>query len=192
MQLRSHRSNFSSEPSFSQRIHRTAGWLASPRDHVLVLCVDEKKTALFVDFDIASDTGCDGPRQRHQEFLAFLRQLDECVPPEFDIHLIIDNYDAHKHPDVRAWLGQRTRYHIHCSTIYSSWLNQAERWFGTIAQGTIGRAPFASVKDQVLRIDAFVQRYNRSSRPLVFTAAAADFFLQKIARVCARISETSP
>jgi len=159
-------------------------------DHALVLCVDEKKTALFAVLDIANGSGSDGRqfRQKHEQFLGFLRNLDQCVPEEFNVHVILDNYEAHKHPDVRAWLAQRPRYHVQCNSSYSSWVNQAERWVGTIAKGTIGRRPFISVKDQALRIDAFVQRYRRSSRPFVLGAAAADFFLQKIARVCARIS----
>jgi len=126
----------------------------------------------------------------HDEFLLLLRRLDECVLPEFDIHLIFDNYDAHKSREVQAWIAQHPRYHIHSNSLYSSWVNQAERWFGILAEKTIGRSPFLSVKHQVLKIDKFVQRYNYSSRPLVLTASAATFFLQKIARVCSRISGT--
>jgi transposase len=129
------------------------------------------------------------PRHRHQEFLSFLRHLDESVPPELDLHLIVDNYATHKHPKVRAWLAQRPRYHLHYTPTYSSWLNQVERWFGLITQRAIRRGSFTSVRDLVQRIDAFVQRYNRFSRPFVWTATA-DSILQKIARLCSRISGT--
>jgi putative transposase len=148
-------------------------------------------TTLFAALDIATGavfTECK-PRHRHQEFLSFLRHLDESVPPELDLHLIVDNYATHKHPRVRTWLAQRPRYHMHYTPTYSSWLNQVERWFGLITQRAIRRGSFTSVQDLVRKIDTFVQHYNRSSRPFVWTATA-DSILQKIARLCSRISGT--
>ncbi len=148
-------------------------------------------TTLFAAFDIATGavfTECK-PRHRHQEFLSFLRHLDESMPPELDLHLIVDNYATHKHPKVRTWLAQRPRYHMHYTPTYSSWLNQVERWFGLITQRAIRRGSFTSVHDLVQKIDAFVERYNRSSRPFVWTATA-DSILQKIARLCSHISGT--
>ena len=50
------------------------------------------------------------------------------MPSEFDLHRIVDNYDAtHKHPKLRTWLVQRPRYHMPYTPTYSSWLNQVER-----------------------------------------------------------------
>jgi putative transposase len=148
-------------------------------------------TTLFAALDIATGTvftECK-PRHRHQEFLAFLRRLDACIPQPLDVHLIVDNYATHKHPNVRTWLAQRPRYHIHYTPTYSSWLNQVERWFGLITQRAIRRGSFRSVKELVEKIDAFVRQYNRSSRPFVWTATA-DSILAKIARLCSRISGT--
>lgn len=149
-------------------------------------------TTLFAALDVATGavfTECK-PRHRHQEFLAFLRRLDACVPAELDVHLIVDNYATHKHPKVRTWLAQRPRFHMHYTPTYSSWLNQVERWFGLITQRAIRRGSFSSVKDLVRKIDAFVQNYNRTHRPFVWTATA-DSILQKIARLCSRISGTA-
>ncbi len=148
-------------------------------------------TTLFAALDIATGavfTECK-PRHRHQEFLAFLRRLDQCIPTELDVHLIVDNYATHKHPRVRTWLAQRPRYQIHYTPTYSSWLNQVERWFALITQRAIRRGSFGSVKELVEKIDAFVQHYNRSNRPFVWTATA-DSILGKIARLCSRISGT--
>jgi len=148
-------------------------------------------TTLFAALDIATGavfTECK-PRHRHQEFLAFLRRLDECIPAELDVHLIVDNYGTHKHAKVRTWLAQRSRYQIHYTPTYSSWLNQVERWFALITQRAIRRGSFRSVKELVGKIDAFVQHYNRSHRPFVWTATA-DSILGKIARLCSRISGT--
>jgi transposase len=138
-------------------------------------------TTLFAALDIATGavfTECK-PRHRHQEFLAFLRKLDECIPAELDVHLIVDNYGTHKHSKVRTWLAQRPRYQIHYTPTYSSWLNQVERWFALITQRAIRRGTFRSVKELVDKIDSFVQHYNRSHRPFVWTATA-DFIIAKI------------
>ena len=148
-------------------------------------------TTLFAALDIATGavfTECK-PRHRHQEFLSFLRSLDACVPAELDVHLVVDNYATHKHPKVRTWLAQRPRFHMHYTPTYSSWLNQVERWFGLITQRAIRRGSFRSVKELVQKIDSFVQHYNRKHRPFVWTATA-DSILQKLARLCSRISGT--
>jgi putative transposase len=149
-------------------------------------------TTLFAALDVATGavfTECKA-RHRHQEFLSFLRSLDGCVPAELEVHLVVDNYATHKHPKVRAWLAQRSRFHMHYTPTYSSWLNQVERWFGLITQRAIRRGSFSSVKDLVQKIDRFVQNYNRTHRPFVWTATA-DSILQKIARLCSRISGTA-
>lgn len=148
-------------------------------------------TTLFAALDIATGavfTECKA-RHRHQEFLSFLRSLDTAIPEQLEVHLIVDNYATHKHPKVRHWLAQRPRYHLHYTPTYSSWLNQVERWFGLITQRAIRRGSFRSVKDLVEKIDTFVQHYNRSHRPFVWTATA-DSILQKLARLCSRISGT--
>jgi putative transposase len=90
---------------------------------------------------------------------------------------------------VRTWLAQRPRYQIHFTPTYSSWLNQVERWFGLITQRAIRRGSFRSVKELVQKIDSFVQHYNRTSRPFVWTATA-ESILGKISRLCSRISGT--
>jgi transposase len=148
-------------------------------------------TTLFAALDIATGavfTECK-PRHRHQEFLSFLRRLDAAIPDGLDVHLIVDNYATHKHPKVRTWLAQRPRYHVHYTPTYSSWLNQVERWFALITQRAIRRGSFRSVKDLIEKIDHFVRNYNRSHRPFAWTATA-DSILQKIARLCSRISGT--
>ena len=104
-------------------------------------------TTLFAALDVATGSviaECK-PRHWHQEFLSFLRRIDKEVPPELDVHLIVDNYCTHKHAKVRSWLAQRPRFHVHYSPTYASWLNQVERWFGIITQRAIRRGSFSSV-----------------------------------------------
>lgn len=148
-------------------------------------------TTLFAALDIATGTvftECK-PRHRHQEFLSFLKRLDESIPPDLQVHLIVDNYGTHKHAKVRTWLARRPRYQVHYTPTYSSWLNQVERWFALITQRAIRRGSFRSVSELVDKIDRFVQHYNRTSKPFVWTATA-DSILGKIARLCSRISGT--
>jgi putative transposase len=148
-------------------------------------------TTLYAALDIATGeviTRCT-PRHRHQEFLQFLRTVDASVPAALDIHLVIDNYAAHKHPKVRRWLGARPRYHVHYTPTYASWLNQVEIWFNLITQRAIRRGSFRNVKDLVGKIDSFVKQYNAKSRPFVWTATA-ESILKKVQRICQVISGT--
>ncbi len=148
-------------------------------------------TTLFAALDIASGnvlTQCKA-RHRHQEFLTFLRHIDANVPEGLDIHLVVDNYATHKHAKVRKWLAARPHYHIHYTPTYSSWLNQVEIWFNIITQKAIRRGTFRSVKDLKDKIQLFVDNYNPSSKPFMWTATA-DSILAKIERLCQRISGT--
>jgi len=130
------------------------------------------------------------PRHRHQEFVAFLRTIDQSVPAELDIHCIVDNYATHSHPKVRAWLAARPRWHMHFIPTYSSWLNQVERFFGLITDKAIRRGSFSSVKDLINKIDHFVASYNTNCKPFTWTASA-DSILEKLHRLCSRISGTA-
>jgi putative transposase len=126
-------------------------------------------TTLFAALDVATGqviTQCK-PRHRHQEYLVFLRQIEKSVPTNLDLDLIVDNYATHKHPKVRAWLSQHSRFHVHYTPTYASWLNQVERWFGIITQRAIRRGSFSSVKELIARIEQFVGAYNRYTAPFI-------------------------
>ena len=148
-------------------------------------------TTLFAALDLASGqvlTQCTR-RHRHQEFLQFLRRLDATVPPDLDVHLVVDNYGTHKHARVRRWLAARLRYHVHYTPTYASWLNQVEIWFNLITQRAIRRGTFRSVPDLVANIERFVHHYNQHPRPFVWTATA-DSILGKIERLCKAVAGT--
>ena len=146
-------------------------------------------TTLFAALDVASGkvlARC-SKRHRHQEFLTFLRLIDKEVPPDLDIHLIVDNYATHKHAKVKAWLAARPRYHVHFTPTYSSWINQVERWFGRISQQAIRRGTFTSVPDLIRRIHEFTNAHNAAAKPFVWVATAQSI-IDKIARLSTRIS----
>jgi len=53
---------------------------------------------------------------------------------ELDLHVIADNYGAHKHPKVKAWLARHPRFHIHFIPTSSSWLNLVERFLRELTE----------------------------------------------------------
>jgi putative transposase len=148
-------------------------------------------TTLFAALDIANGAvlaACKA-RHRHQEFLSFLRTIDENVPEELDVHLILDNYATHKHEKVRGWLARNPRFHTHFTPTYSSWLNQVERWFAIVTDRAIRRGSFASVGQLKRKIMSFVDTYNETATPFRWTATADSIF-EKLQRLCGRITGT--
>jgi putative transposase len=149
-------------------------------------------TTLFAALDVATGevvTQCK-PRHRHQEFLAFLREIEKSVPTDPSLHLIVDNYATHKHLMVKTWLAQRPRFHIHFTPTYASWLNRVERWLALITERAIRRWSFSSVRQLIARIGQFVATHNKTTAPITLSATA-DSILEKIQRLCSCISGTA-
>ena len=182
------------EKSQCQALERTQPMLPMGLGYVQGVTHDYVRhgtTTLFAALDIANGevlSDCQ-PYHRHQEFLSFLRQIDTNVPQDLDVHLVLDNYAAHKHEKVKGWLIRHPRYHLHFVPTYSSWLNQVERWFALITQRAIRRGSFRSVKELTGKIDQFVSTYNKGAKPFKWVATA-DSILAKIDRLCQRISGT--
>ena len=63
-------------------------------------------TTLFAALEIATGkvTGLCKQRHRHQEFLAFLKHVARAYPDR-ELHLVMDNYAAHKRIEVRDMAG---------------------------------------------------------------------------------------
>ena len=88
-------------------------------------------------------TGACYPRHRHQEFLKFLKKVARAYP-RVELHIVADNYAAHKHPDVQAWLAKHPRITLHFTPTSGSWLNMVEIFFGIITRQAIRRGTFTS------------------------------------------------
>jgi transposase len=127
-------------------------------------------STLFAALEIATGqvTAACKPRHRHQEFLAFLKQVARAYP-ERDLHLVMDNYAAHKRVEVRDWLAANPRVHVHFTPTSGSWLNLVEVWFGIIERQAIHRGTFTSVKDLNAKIRAFINGWNDRAHPFVWT-----------------------
>ena len=120
-------------------------------------------------------------RHRHQEWLKFLRAIDDVVPADRDIHLIADNYSTHKHPKVKSWLSRHPRFHMHFTPTSCSWLNMVERFFRDLTENRLRRGVFRSIEELIIAIDEFIAHHNDHPKPFIWTAKAADI-LEKVKR----------
>jgi transposase len=123
---------------------------------------------------------CDD-RHRHQEWLKFLKVIDDVTPAGQDIHLIADNYATHKHPKVQKWLARHRRFHIYFTPTSSSWLNMVERFFRDLTDKRIRRGIFRDVEELIMAIGDYIDHYNENPKPFVWTAKASDI-LEKVKR----------
>lgn len=123
---------------------------------------------------------CDD-RHRHQEWLRFLKVIDNVTPSNKTLHLILDNYSTHKHPKVQKWLARHPRFHIHFTPTSSSWLNMVERFFRDLTQNSLRRSAFRDVEELINTIEAYIDKHNHQPKPFIWTAKAADI-LEKVKR----------
>ena len=132
-------------------------------------------TTLFAALNMLEGTviGKCLPRHRNEEFIEFLDEIDRSTPQDLDIHLIVDNYATHKHSNVKSWLTAHTRFHFHFTPTSSSWLNLVERFFAEITGKRIRRGTFASVKELIKTIMAYIADHNRNPKRFVWTKSAS-------------------
>lgn len=120
-------------------------------------------------------------RHRHQEFLSFLKTIEQQTPEDLELHIIVDNYATHKHQKVKNWLKRNKRVILHFIPTSSSWLNLVERFFGLIADKAIRRGVFSSVKDLEEKLMAFISNHNNNPTPFVWTKTVEEI-IGKVAR----------
>jgi transposase len=121
------------------------------------------------------------PRQRHQEWVKFLKKIDAETPADLDLHLIVDNNATHKHQKVRNWLKRHPRFHLHFTPTSSSWLNVIERWFRDLTQKRLRRGVFKSVEQLETAISDYIEHHNEHPKTFVWRKNAADI-LAKVSR----------
>jgi transposase len=163
------------EKSQIQALDRTPPGLPLKKGRCGTLTHDYKRqgtTTLFAALEVLEGRviGQCFERHRHQEFLKFLRRLDEEFPGQVPLHLVMDNYGTHKHPKVQAWLKRHPRFIPHFVPTSSSWLNLIERWFAELTSKRVRRASFRSVEDLEKAIAEFLAAWNEHPRPFVWTA----------------------
>jgi transposase len=180
------------EKSQIQALDRTQPGLPIKKGRCGTMTHDYKRngtTTLFAALDTLKGrvVGECHSRHRHQEFLKFLRRLDEEFPGKVPLHVVMDNYGTHKHEKVREWLKRHPRFVPHFVPTSSSWLNLVERWFGHLDNKAIRRGVFRSVADLQESINAFLVAWNKDPKPFIWTATV-ESIQEKLTR-CRRTLE---
>jgi transposase len=148
-------------------------------------------TSLFAALDVATGRviGACHRRHRRREFLRFLETIDDTVPADLDIHLILDNYGTHKTAQVRRWFARHSRFHVHFTPTSASWLNLVERWFATLSEKQIKRGAHRSTRALETAIREYLTISNEAPKPFVWHKTA-DEILASVARFCQRTSNS--
>ena len=163
------------EKSQIQALDRTQPGLPLKKGRLGTMTHDYKRngtTTLFAALNVldGSVIGRNMQRHRHQEFIRFLNAIEAQVPPGKAVHVILDNYAAHKHPKVRAWLGRHERFTFHFTPTSCSWLNAVEGFFAKLTRQRLKRGVFYSVVDLQAAINRYVAETNASPKPFTWTA----------------------
>ncbi len=176
-----------------QALDRTQPGLPMKKGRCGTITHDYKRngtTCLFAAMNVLEGKvlGACYPRHRHIEFLKFLRTINREVSEGLDIHMILDNYGTHGHPNVKAWLAKHPRFNLHFTPTSSSWLNLIERWFGEITRRRIRRGVFRSVPELIAAIEEYIRCNNENPKPFVWTKRAEEI-INKVAH-CKAVIET--
>jgi transposase len=148
-------------------------------------------TSLFAALDTKTGKVISQLQRRHRsvEFRKFLDTIEANVPPELDVHLVMDNYGTHKTPMIRRWLVRHPRYHVHFTPTSASWLNQVERFFAEITEKQIRRGSFQSTQQLETAIRDYLQHHNANPKPFLWTKSADDI-LTALAKYCERTNDS--
>jgi len=163
------------EKSQIQALDRTQPGLPLKKGRAGTMTHDYKRhgtTTLFAALNVLDGTviGRNMQRHRHQEFIRFLNAVEAEVPAGKAVHVILDNYAAHKHPKVRQWLDRHERFTFHFTPTSCSWLNAVEGFFATLTKRRLKRGVFRSIFDLQSSINRFLKEHNMQSKPFVWTA----------------------
>jgi transposase len=128
-------------------------------------------------------------RHRATEFLKFMRLIDESIPANLDVHLILDNYATHKTPQVRRWLARHPRFNVHYTPTYASWINLVESWFAVLTNRRLRRSSFTSTRQLEAAVAAYLDSSNDAPTPFQWTKSADDI-LDSVKRFCVQTSDS--
>lgn len=148
-------------------------------------------TNLYAALDVASGKVIAEmtPRHRAEEFRKFLNLIERSVPEGLDVHVVLDNSSTHKTPAIQRWLARHSRFTLHFTPTYSSWLNLVERWFAELTTKWIKRGAHRSVRDLVASIRTWIANWNDEPKPYVWHKSA-DEILDSLAAYCQRINDS--
>lgn len=182
------------EKSQIQALDRTQPLLPMRSGHVEARTHDYVRhgtTSLFAALDVKTGRVIAECHRRHRaaEFRKFLDTIDDSVPDDLDVHVILDNSSTHKTPAIHRWLLKRPRYHLHFTPTSSSWLNLVERWFAALSDKQIKRGTHRSTRQLEAAIRDYVDANNDTPKHFVWTKTADQIF-EKLKNYCLRTSDS--
>jgi transposase len=174
-----------------QALDRTQPGLPMKKGRLGTMTHDYKRhgtTTLFAALDVLDGTviGRNMARHRHQEFIRFLNALEREIPPDKAVHAIVDNYAAHKQPNVLKWLDRHPRWTFHFTPTSGSWLNAVETFFSALTRRRIRRGSFHSIVDLQAAINRYITEHNDDPKPFIWTKPV-DQILAKLNRLNASV-----
>ncbi len=167
------------EKSQIQALDRTQPGLPLKKGRCGTMTHDYKRngtTTLFAALNVldGSVIGNCMQKHRHQEFIRFLNVIEAKIPAGKIVHVILDNYAAHKHPKVIEWLGRHPRFTFHFTPTSASWLNAVEGFFAILSKRRLKRGVFKSIVDLQAAINRFLADHNLNPKPFVWTKSAEE------------------
>lgn len=142
-------------------------------------------TDLFAALNVATGEVLYDCRKRHtgKDVLAFFKLIDLHVPPDLEVHVVLDNLSAHMGPEVTRWLDhpKRKRWHLHFTPTSSSWLNLVERWFNELTARRLRRGAFSSVAQLIDAIETWAEHWNADPQPFIWHKTAQEI-IEKVRR----------
>ena len=181
------------EKSQIQALDRTQPGLPMKKGRGATLTHDYKRngtTTLVAALDTANGEvfGLCQEKHRHQEWLRFLRMIDQTIPKHKQIYLICDNYGTHKHENVKRWLEKHKRFHVRFTPTSASWLNMIERFFRDLTTHQLRRGVFQDLEQLIMAIGNYIDIHNQNPKPFIWTAKATDI-LEKVTRAKASLNK---
>jgi hypothetical protein len=162
------------EKSQIQALDRTQPGLPLKKGRCGTMTHDYKRngtTTLFAALNVleGSVIGRCMQRHRHQEFIRFLNAIENQVPANKQVHVVLDNYATHKHPKVVEWLGRHDRFTFHFTPTSASWINAVEGFFAKLTKRRLKRGVFHSLVALQAVIKRFVAKANANPKPFCWT-----------------------
>lgn len=150
-------------------------------------------TDLFAALDMKTGkiTSALFARHRAVEFIKFLGTIDDDVPSQYAVHVVLDNLSTHKTPAVKRWLLRHPRFTLHFTPTHASWLNMVERFFGLLTEHALRRGSHDSVKQLRAAIVEYIEAHNDAPKPFRWTKSADDI-IASLARFGGRTLTAHP
>src|ERR1700740_1850453 len=162
------------EKSQIQALDRTQPGLPMKKGRAGTMTHDYKRhgtTTLFAALNVLEGKviGQCMKHHRHQEFIRFLTVIDAKVAKKKTVHVIVDNYAAHKHPKVLEWIENHPRFVFHFTPTSASWLNAVESFFAKLTKKRLKRGVFRSLQELKDAIHRFLADTKTNPKPFTWT-----------------------